>query len=160
MCVREVNRALFPESMPHMFVTLAYGVLDARTGAVALCNAGHPPPYVLRRDGRVEAVDGARGVGVCLTRDFEYAATALELAPGDTLVLYTDGVTEAADPAGQRFEEERLVACLERGGALGPAGLIRDVLRALEEFSDGTPPADDVTLLALHYAGPEAGGTP
>lgn len=151
-CVREVNRVLFPESMPRMFVTLVYGVLDARTGEVTLCNAGHNRPYVVRRDGRVEAVDGARGVGVCLTGDFEYAPIALTLAPGDGLVLYTDGVTEAADGRG-RFEEKRLEACLAHAGGAAAREVIRGVLRSVEAFTAGAPPFDDLTLLALRYTG-------
>jgi sigma-B regulation protein RsbU (phosphoserine phosphatase) len=152
-CVREVNRVLYPESMAHMFVTLVYGVLDRATGAVSLCNAGHNKPYLVRADGTVEIVDGARGLGVCLTGDFDYAPTDLTLAPGDSLVLYTDGVTEAADPERLQFEDERLVACLERTGGEAPSEIIRDVLRAVEEFSAGAPPADDITLLVLRYTG-------
>ncbi|MGI9175094.1 MAG: PP2C family protein-serine/threonine phosphatase [Rhodothermales bacterium] len=139
--------------MAHMFVTLIYGVLDVRTGRVTLCNASHNPPYVARQNGSVEAVNGARALALCLAGDFEYPDTALTLEPGDSLVLYTDGVTEAADKSGERFEDERLVACLEHVGQESPAEIIRDVLRRLEAFSGGVPQADDITLLALRYNG-------
>lgn len=150
-CVREVNQMLYPESMPHMFVTLVYGVLDRTTGAVALCNAGHNKPYLVRADGTVEVVEGARGVGVCLVGDFDYAPINLDLGRGDSLVLYTDGVTEAVDPDRLQFEDERLMSCLERVGGEAPSEVIRDVLRAVEDFSAGAPPADDITLLVLRY---------
>ncbi len=152
-CVREVNRTLYPESMPHMFVTLVYGVLDRRSGAVSLCNAGHNKPYLVRAGGAVEVVDGVRGVAVCLTGDFDYAPTDLALEPGDSLVLYTDGVTEAVDPARHLFEDERLVACLEQARGEPPSEVIRDVLGAVEAFSGGAPPADDITMLVLRYTG-------
>ncbi len=74
-----------------MFVTLVYGVLDLTTGAVALANAGHHHPLVLRADGPRETCRCARGLGLCLKADFAYEATTLTLAPGDTLLLYTVG---------------------------------------------------------------------
>lgn len=152
-CVREVNRVLYPESMPQMFVTLVYGVLDRASGAVSLCNAGHNKPYLVRAGGAVEVVDGARGIAVCLTRDFAYAPTDLALEPGDNLVLYTDGVTEAAGPDRHQFEDERLEGCLGQAGGELPSEVIRDVLRSVEDFTAGAPPADDVTLLVLQYVG-------
>lgn len=158
-CVREVNRVLYSESMPNMFVTLVYGVLDIPSGNVTLCNAGHAPPYVARAGGEVEAVTGARSLGLCLKSDFEFTALKVELNPGDHLVLYTDGVTEASDASRRFFEDERLVACLERTNGEGPAEVIRDVLRAVEEFSDGAPAADDLTLLVLRYVGAGTTGT-
>lgn len=150
-CIREVNRALYPESMPHMFVTLVYGVLDIRTGAVSLCNAGHNKPYVLRSDGSVACIDGARGLAVCLIGDFEYTSTDLRLAPGDNLVFYTDGVTEAVNEERDQFENERFEACLEHARGEGPAGIIRTVQEAVEDFAGDAPPADDITLLVLKY---------
>ena len=152
-CVRHVNRVLQPESMPNMFVTLVYGLLDLKTGAAAFCNAGHHPPCVLRAGGRLEVIQGPRSLGLCLAKDFDYAAAELTLHAGDTVFLYTDGVTEAVDGARAQFEEERLYACLDGGGGRGPAEVIRRVLRAVEEFSGGAAQADDITMLALQYAG-------
>jgi phosphoserine phosphatase RsbU/P len=154
-CIRAVNGALFPESMPHMFVTLVYGLLDQETGTVTLCNAGHNRPYVIREDGSVEMVDSPRSIAVCLQPDFAYLDTEVSLLPGESLVVYSDGVTEAADGARERFEEDRLVACLEQAHGESPAEIIRDVLRAIEEFCGPIQPSDDVTLLVLQYAGAE-----
>jgi sigma-B regulation protein RsbU (phosphoserine phosphatase) len=152
-CVREVNRVLQPASMPHMFVSLVYGVLDRETGEVTLCNAGHNKPYVLRSGGALERIDAGRGVGVCLLRDYAYPEATLTLHPGDTLVLYTDGVTEAIDPQRDRFEEARLEACLRAALPTAPAAIVGSVLGAVDRFASGTPPADDVTLLVLRYTG-------
>ncbi|MEM8559725.1 MAG: SpoIIE family protein phosphatase [Bacteroidota bacterium] len=151
--IRHVNRVLHPESMAHMFVTLVYGLLDLRTGTLDLVNAGHHHPLVLRTDGSLEACRCARGLGLCLTPDFAYEASTLALNPGDTLLLYTDGVTEAANEDREQFEEERLASCLDALAERSPAAVIRQVLRAVETFSDGATQADDLTLLAVQRRG-------
>ena len=152
-CMAHVNRVLHPESLPRMFVTLVYGVLDARTGALTYCNAGHHPPYLLRRGEPVQAVERTGGLGLCLTSDFEYRPGHLTLSPGDSLVLFSDGITEAVDASHEQFAEARLERCLQHINGQSPAVLIRDVLRAVEDFTGGTPQSDDMTLLALRYHG-------
>ncbi|MEM6784825.1 MAG: SpoIIE family protein phosphatase, partial [Bacteroidota bacterium] len=152
--IRHANRVLHPESMKHMFVTLVYGVLDLHTGEVALSNAGHHHPVVLRQDGSQESCRCARGLGLCLTGDFAYASSSVTLAPGDTLLLYTDGLTEAVDTSGTQFEETRLADSLDTLPDRSPAEVIRHLLRAVESFSDGAPQADDLTLLAVQYHAP------
>ena len=159
-CVRHVNRVLYPESLPHMFVTLVYGILDTRTGLVQYCNAGHNLPFVLRRSAEVETLARTGGVGLCLLPDFDYQAKAMTLQPGDGLVLYTDGVTEAIDHQREQFSEERLAACLQRLGGYAPEALICAVLHAVETFADGMPQPDDITLLALQFRGTEGQGGP
>ncbi|MEL6611056.1 MAG: SpoIIE family protein phosphatase [Bacteroidota bacterium] len=154
--VRHANRVLHPESMKHMFVTLVYGVLDLTTGEVAFTNAGHHHPVVLRHDGSQETCPCARGLGLCLTSDFAYASNRVTLAPGDTLLLYTDGLTEAVDTSGTQFEEMRLAESLGTLPDRSPAEVIRHLLRAVESFSHGAPQADDLTLLAVQYLAPRA----
>jgi sigma-B regulation protein RsbU (phosphoserine phosphatase) len=152
-CVAHVNRVLHPESLPRMFVTLVYGVLDARTGELTYCNAGHHPPYLLRRGEAVRAIDRTGGLGLCLAAEFEYRAGHLTLQPGDSLVLFSDGITEAVDADSEQFAEARLEGCLQRINGQEPAVLIRDVLRAVEAFSGGAAQSDDMTLLAVRYYG-------
>ncbi len=155
-CLCHVNRVLYPESMANMFVTLVYGVLDTRTGEVQYCNAGHNPPYLLGREGGPVTLERIRGIGLCLAGDFEYHAGSLTVQPGETLFFYTDGVTEAANGTRTRFSEERLTDCLRKSDVEAPAGLIRHVLRNVEAFTARAPPADDLTMLALRYAGPRS----
>jgi phosphoserine phosphatase RsbU/P len=152
-CIRAVNHALFPECVPQMFVTLVYGVLDPQTGSVALCNAGHHRPFVVRSDGRVEVVAGMRNLAVCLKSDFDYTDTQIALQPGESLVVYSDGVTEAVDGHRAQFDEARLMSCLARSQGERPAEIIRNVLRAVAEFCGSVPPADDSTMLVLQYTG-------
>ena len=152
-CVRHVNRVLYPESLPHMFVTLVYGILDVRAGLVRYCNAGHNLPFLLRRCAEVETLPRTGGIGLCLLPDFDYQSKAVTLQPGDSLVLYTDGVTEAIDHQHDQFSEERLAACLNRLRGYAPEALIREVLHAVETFADGTSQPDDITLLTLQFHG-------
>ncbi|NBC00802.1 MAG: SpoIIE family protein phosphatase [Bacteroidetes bacterium] len=149
-CLRHVNRVLHPESMPQMFVTLVYGVLDLTTGAVTYANAGHHPPYVLREKADAEAQTRG-GLALCVLGEFAYEAATLTLQPGDGLFLFTDGVSEAADGNRALFGEERLDRSLQQRAGGAPAEVIRHVLRAVDDFTLGAPPSDDVTMLALRY---------
>ncbi len=151
-CVSYTNRTLAPDTLPGMFVTLFYGILDTRSGLVTYANAGHNPPYVVRSDGTRAALESTRGLALCLMADFHYAEKTIQLNPGDSLILYTDGVTEASDDRGEQFESERLEACLE-DTARAPGELCRNVLRCVTEFSGGIEQSDDITLLALQYNG-------
>ena len=152
-CVRHVNEMLYPESLRRMFVTLVYSILDTRTGQVEYCNAGHHPPYLIRQTSEVTALERTGGLGLCLMPDFDYQSKNVKLHPGDSLLLFTDGVTEAVDSRREQFTEERLADCLRRLDGHTPAAMIHDVLHAVETFSEGTPQPDDITLLALQYLG-------
>lgn len=152
-CLQYVNRVLHPESMPQMFVTLVYGILDLRTGEVTYANAGHHPPYVLRADADAQS-QGRGGIALCVLGEFAYEATTLTLQPGDGLFLFTDGVSEAADQNRALFGEERLDRCLQQRPEGDPAEVIRHILRAVDDFTLGAPPSDDVTMLALRYQPP------
>lgn len=153
-CLRHVNRVLFPETLPRLFVTLVYGILDTQTGAVQYAVAGHLPPLHVS-GGAVTPLARTHGIGLCLRPDFAYDARTVTLAPGDTLLLYTDGVTEAADHYRALFSNEGLRACLEAAPDENPGAIVGGVLRAIETFADGAPQADDITLLALRYHGPD-----
>jgi sigma-B regulation protein RsbU (phosphoserine phosphatase) len=153
ICVRHVNRVLHPESLRHMFVTLVYGILDTRTGAIEYCNAGNNPPYVIRRSGAVTTLERTGGIGLCLLGDFDYQGGCMTLEPGDSLLLYTDGVTEAIDPRREQFSEERLADHLRGLNGHTPVAMVESVLDAVQAFSEGIPQPDDITLLALQYRG-------
>ena len=118
-CLASVNDTLCAEDVGGMFVTCFYGVLDTRTGRIELCNAGHNPPYLLRGNGSVEPTPQVGGFMLGMFADATYQATTVDLAPGDSLVLYTDGVTEAVNAAEEPYDEERLEATLGRLAATG-----------------------------------------
>ena len=150
-CLRRVNNVLFAESLPSMFVTCFYGVLDTRTGDVEYTNAGHNPPYVLRRDGTVTPTDQIGGFFLGAFDGVPYESATLTLEAGDSLVLFTDGISEAVNPADDPYDEPRLEACLERLKAASPESIVREVVNDVDAFSAGAPQADDMTVLAVTY---------
>lgn len=130
-----------------MFATVFFGVLDTASGALAYVNAGHDAPILLG-PATVKARLDRTGVAVGFEPNFTYEIGAACLEPGDTLFAYTDGVTEARDPAGSLFTEKRLLAILEKpvGSA---AELVGNVKAGLEAHGAGADPYDDVTMLAV-----------
>jgi sigma-B regulation protein RsbU (phosphoserine phosphatase) len=151
-CVSYANEVLHEDSGGAMFVTCFYGVLDTRTGEIEFSNAGHNPPYILRADGRVEETELAGGFMLGAFPRATYARAIMRLGPGDTLVLFTDGVTEALAPGDELYGEERLVPCLERLRGASPTQIVAGVVRDVQAFAAGTPPADDTTVLAIAWA--------
>ncbi|GAB2651417.1 SpoIIE family protein phosphatase [Arenimonas aestuarii] len=132
-----------------MFATVLCGVLDLRGGRLSLASAGHEAPVLLHADGRREFLPvpttGPLGVEVAET----YPVWHGRLASGDTLLLYTDGITEAFDVDNKAFGEEGLMAALDP--ALEPAALCDTLARAVHRFTGEAPQSDDITLLALRY---------
>jgi serine phosphatase RsbU (regulator of sigma subunit) len=130
-----------------MFVTLFYAVLDPATRSLTYCNAGHNPPLLRRADGQVEALPRG-GTALGALPDPLLKDQALSLRPGEALVAYTDGVTEAANAAGEEFGVARLCRCLE-AAAPAPGRLVGAVMSELETFLAGAPLGDDVTLVVV-----------
>jgi sigma-B regulation protein RsbU (phosphoserine phosphatase) len=133
-----------------MFASVFFGVLDARTGTLTYVNAGHDAP-VLMSGAAVKARLAPTGPVVGLRARVGYVSSCISLAAGETLLAYTDGVTEARDPAGQFFTEKRLLALLAQP-APSVADLLDRLVASLEEHIAGAVPYDDVTLLALRRA--------
>jgi len=151
-CMRSVNETLCADSGGAMFVTCFYGVLDTRTGLLEFCNAGHNPPMRLQSDGHVESTELTGGFMLGAFCGAAYRAGSLQLGPGDTLVLFTDGVTEAADASDDQYGDERLASCLGRHAGASAEDLVRAVVNEVVEFAAGAPPADDTTVLAITWA--------
>jgi phosphoserine phosphatase RsbU/P len=152
-CLRIVNDALYAESISSMFVTCFYGVLDTRTGSVEYCNAGHNPPYVLGRDGRVTATAAIGGLFLGAFDRADYERTTVQLEPGDSLVLFTDGISEAVNAEGEQYGEERLEACLTRLVHAPADKVVSSVVADVDAFSAGTAQADDMTMMCLTFNG-------
>jgi sigma-B regulation protein RsbU (phosphoserine phosphatase) len=129
------------------FVTAFYGVYDPRDRSLVYSSAGHNPPRLKRcADGSLALLDGARGLPLGIFPAENYDQACYHLVPGDELVLYTDGITEAHNPAGEMFGLERLDRVLENC-AIGAPDLLQEVLRALDQFTAGQPAHDDRTLV-------------
>jgi serine phosphatase RsbU (regulator of sigma subunit)/anti-sigma regulatory factor (Ser/Thr protein kinase)/putative methionine-R-sulfoxide reductase with GAF domain len=147
--LRRVNDLLYPDAHQGMFVTAFYGVLDTITGEFTYTNAGHNPPYWCKPgEERVEALTRT-GMALGVMEGAQMQEARITLAPGDALLLYTDGVTEAFSPEGELFGEARLQAMLPGLCQAPDADLLEDIERALDEFMDIEPPSDDITMLAI-----------
>jgi len=158
-CMRQANREVSRENPEAMFVTVFAGILDLASGELSYCNAGHDNPYVLR-SGTAEMRRLADGDGppLCVVDDFAYAGAHSRLEPGEMLCLITDGVTEAQNAAGELYGGARLQTVLERCAQARAdcAAVLAAVTRDVAAFTGPVEPADDLTLLALHWQGPRA----
>jgi Serine phosphatase RsbU, regulator of sigma subunit len=144
-----VNRFLCDHAEVGRYATMFFGVLDA-DGHMEFINAGHPSPILIRKDSVEEAfTEGSYPVG--LVPDAEYTAACLRLEPEDTLVLFSDGVTEAMDPDEQLFGVPRLREVLADKQAMPLEDMQKSVLEAVENFARGARQADDLTLLLIRY---------
>ena len=144
--VSRLNRLTAAHCPSNRFITFFVCILDSTTGELTYCNAGHNPPIILHADGRVELLD-AGGVVLGIVPTFQYAAARTRLEPGDLLVIYSDGVTEATSPTSEEFEEERLIAVLSGHRTESSAAIVEAINRAIAEWGAGSPPADDLTLI-------------
>jgi sigma-B regulation protein RsbU (phosphoserine phosphatase) len=150
LCAR-LNSVVFKNTASDRFITFFYARLDGTSGRLHYANAGHNAPFVMRRDGtHARLAEGGSVLGVFA--ELNYSAGTVQLARGDRVILFTDGVTEACDPQGEEFGEERLLRILEEGRALAAAELQEKILGAVADFSRA-PWTDDVTLLVLAVCG-------
>ncbi len=131
-----------------MFVTMFFGMLKPATGDLAYCNAGHNPPYRIG-GGALAALDEGKGIILGVRPQATYRTGTLTLEPGETLYLFSDGVTEAHDPAGLLFSEERLEAVLRAVSGRRSAEIVTVISDAVKSFVGTAPASDDITMLAL-----------
>lgn len=152
------NAELVRENPEMLFVTSVAGILDAATGEVVLCNAGHDAPRRVRPDGRVEHLGSAGGPPLCVLDDFEYPVQRHQLEPGDYLCLTTDGINEAMNEAGDLYGNERLDRLLEgllssttATASATPTAMINAVRDDVRLHVAGAEASDDLTLLVLRW---------
>lgn len=149
----QANRHLEANAAPGMFVTACYAILDPATGVVTYANAGHNRPLLARADGTVtELGDGGGDIALGVLVDVDYQERSVTLAPGDALVLYTDGVTDAVNAGDQWFGLERLTDVVTQAQAGGATALTRAIVQTVQEFSAGAAPFDDLTLVVMSRA--------
>lgn len=153
-CLHYVNTALVTQNTSTMFVTLFYGILDTRTGEIEYASGGHNPPYIFTKHGCVRALPSdSSGMIVGVLESARYQTATYRLAPGEALLLYTDGVTEAANRQDEFLGEEGLEALLRQKGSSNVQQLVLDTHELVRTFSAGVPQADDITVMALRYLG-------
>ncbi|HXJ92285.1 MAG TPA: SpoIIE family protein phosphatase [Terriglobia bacterium] len=143
--LKSVNQLFYENTDDHSYATLFFGDYDDSTRRLRYVNCGHLPPLLLRADEKLERLTATATV-LGLFESWECAADDVMLVPGDTLVLYTDGVTEAANADGEEFGECRLIETLRAHGHLPAASLLQTIETTVQQFSPGEQ-ADDITVV-------------
>jgi len=152
-CLEHVNRLLCPDNDSAMFVTVFYGILHTESGELEFSNGGHNVPYIIGHD-RIVPVGQPAGTALGIVDDARYHTNRMSINAGETLVLYTDGVTEAMDTHGSLFSTPRFEQTLQRLVDQRPFDLLTRLVEDVHAFASGAVQADDITLLALQYRRP------
>ena len=150
----DVNLQLCRNNHTHMFVTVWLGILDLRTGVISACNAGHEEPAIRGKDGVFRLYQDPHGFVLGGRKRSKYTDYEIKLNPGDTIFVYTDGITEAADDNQTFYEDFRMVEALNQPGLTGPDEIIAAMKQSVQSFANGAEQADDLTMLCLLYRGP------
>jgi sigma-B regulation protein RsbU (phosphoserine phosphatase) len=150
-CLARANQALCAQNPMDLFVTMFYCVVDPTTGVLRYANGGHPPPYLRRADGSVEALNGTGGLVLGAMPGVAFPDHTVRLRTGDRVVLYTDGVTEACNPAGEAYGAERLIAEVRAHGDGAAAAVVERIGQSVTAFVGRAAQFDDITLTVLAW---------
>jgi serine phosphatase RsbU (regulator of sigma subunit) len=148
--MQAMNEVILASDQPELFFTAIYFTYDVKTGDVVLANAGHPTPYLCQSNGIVRPIAEGASSAIGILDDPGFTATTFQLAPGDSLVLYTDGIVEAADNRGKLYGSERLESCLAGIRTTRPNEIAERILRSVEEYATDLAVSDDLTLFICH----------
>ena len=143
-----VNRKLVAMMDRLVFVSVFLGILDPKAGTLRYANAGHPPPWLCRADGKLEPL-APTGIPLGISEEYTWSQAETQFSPGDVAVYYTDGIIEACDHSDGLFGLERLKNCLQRHNAAEAAEIQQTILADVKEFLAGEPPQDDVALMVI-----------
>ena len=149
----KTNYALAKRNRLNMFVTVWAGIIDLRTGHIDFASAGHNPPVVRHNDGSVEFIPSKAGLVMAAMEDTVYKQQSYEMKKGDTLFLYTDGVTEATNSENKLFGDDRLLETIKKSGDLDTANTCTFVKKEIDKFVQDVPQFDDITMLAVKFNG-------
>jgi adenylate cyclase len=153
--VTRLNNEIARDNSEDMFVTMLFGVLDTRDGRLDLCNAGHENPYRIDPQGQVSLINIDGGPPLCVEPGFPYDAETVMLGYGDSIVIVSDGITEAQSPDGDFFGHDRLAAVLNDWQSdSAVSGASNALLREVRAFENGAEATDDLTVLVFRYTGP------
>jgi len=147
--IREANRFIYLDSKTSMFVTLFYAILDIREKTLTFVNAGHNPPLHLSSESNGISLLKARGIALGVIDEIDLESVTIRLTPGDVLVLYTDGVTEATDEKNAEYGVERLSAMVEASRDLAAKEIISAIVNDVMAYAGTGPQFDDITLMVL-----------
>jgi serine phosphatase RsbU (regulator of sigma subunit)/anti-sigma regulatory factor (Ser/Thr protein kinase) len=149
--LEELNRTLSEDNETAMFVTVFYGVVDIAAGTLVFANGGHNSPYLLRGDAPAAPLPSTGGIALGIVPELEYEERTMTLESGDTVFLFTDGVTEAFNPAGDPFTDLKLCDTLYASRSFAVERLGRHVIEDVESHTRGAPQSDDITCVVMRY---------
>jgi serine phosphatase RsbU (regulator of sigma subunit) len=151
-----MSNRLYEETDPWMFVTAFCATLDLDSGLLRYSGAGHDRPFVLSTDGGIAPLDVRPGLALGVFPSFVYKVSEITLAPGESLFLYTDGVTEATSPDEQLLGLDAVVEGIRKAEKRTPDEVVNAILRTVDEFAGGGPQSDDITIMCVQYRGQAA----
>ena len=151
-----VNEQLCQGNEAELFVTVWFAILDITTGKGLAANAGHEHPVIRRAGGAYELVQYRHSPAVATMEGLRFKEHGFEVKPGDSLFVYTDGVTEATNAENELYGSDRMLTALNQDPDAAPQELLKNVRDGINAFVGGAPQFDDITMLALRYHGPEA----
>ncbi len=152
ICLDDVNKILNLDNESSMFVTVFAGVLNTFTGEVKYCNAGHNPPYLIKKDGGVEELESTNSIALAITAEENlFSSKSIMLHPGDAIFLYTDGVTEATDSENILFSDDRLHNFLKTVSESSPTDIVNNVIEQVNAYSSDVMQADDITAMCFKF---------
>lgn len=146
--VQQMNRSLCTDNAQCMFVTFFFAHLDLTTGMLEYCNAGHNPP-ILIHEGKARFFAESESIPLGVWDESEYPSHSIQLAGDDTILLYTDGVTEAKNAANEDFGEKNTLQCVAESVAENPEQIINNLLQRVQRHAGTTPQSDDITMLCI-----------
>lgn len=151
----KINNDLSQDNPNSIFVTLFVGILNVRSGDIHYVNAGHNPAAIMRNDGSVEILRARSGPAAGIMDGLEYTPLRTQVAPGETFVLYTDGVTEAMNHANVLYGDDRLFNLLEEtSNAVGAETIVKRIMADVRSHAGDAEQSDDITILTLRFIGP------
>ncbi|MEJ2487596.1 MAG: PP2C family protein-serine/threonine phosphatase [Anaerolineales bacterium] len=150
LVISEANERILQDARANLFITCFYGVLDPEEGTLVYANAGHNPPILAMNtpDSKLYALNRT-GMPIGVDEDASWERRTISFTPGDKLILYTDGVTEAQNGSGLFFDEKQLLDCITRQKNGSAFELQDTIMNNIREFTSGTPQSDDITLMIL-----------
>lgn len=153
VCMKESNDLLCRESVNGMFVTTFYAILNIHTGDVVYCNGGHNRPVWIRKNDKVSLLPMTGGMALGVVPGLAYKEQSLKLEAGDSLFLYTDGISEAMNLRNEQYGDIRLVEACSSVKNQSPKSMIEGISESVQSFVNGATQSDDITMLALTYKG-------
>ena len=153
--MEQANKLIFADTKSGAFVTLFYGIIDSKQKTFRYVNAGHNPPILLKEASNEIVLLKARGIALGAVEDIKLQEAEIKLTPGDEVILYTDGVTEAINQKKEQFSQERLIKVIKDNRNLSAQDLMEKIQNEVKLFVDNQPQFDDVTLMILKVTKPE-----